>query len=160
MITENKVKAINLAERSRKDIISRSRKTQSIRDQVFESPEVSVEYFEAHGTDGVKQVLISVNSVADSNQLDYLQKILPEDAFNLLVAYNTLRASDPSPEDETLTIAEVMAESLRWAERLNKHPESTFSQEPRFQLIPSPSGVVTVGDEIIAEPEQPPQEDA
>lgn len=158
MITENQVKAVNLAVRTSKEIASRSRKTHSIRDQVFESDEVCVEYYKAHGTDGVKQILISVNSVADSNQLDYLQKILPQDAFNLLVAYNTLRASDPSPEDETMTIAEVMAESLRWSERLNKHPDSPFSQEPRFQLIPSPSGDVIVGDEIITEPVQPQDE--
>ena len=154
MITPIKVTAIKLAERSRKDISARARKTTSIRSQIFDSKEICDEYFSEHGVDGVKQILISVNSVADSNQLAFLNDLSPTDAFALLVAYNTLRGADPTPENETMTYGEVMTESLRWAERLNKHPDATYSQDPRFALQPTPAGNVIVGDEIVETPSE------
>lgn len=143
-ITTDIETAVKIHGRTQRDIRQRINGTKALRAEAFKSKEVFSELLRLQGTDASKQGLLSLNAVADSNQLDYINGLTAEEVSTLAVGFQTLRSTRPVPQE--MTIAEIMIESLYWSAALNNLPSSSYSDEPKWKIEYKADGSAEAGD--------------
>lgn len=143
-ITSDIQTAVGIHSKTQRDINQRIKGTKALRAAAFQSKEVFAELIRLQGTEASKQGLLSLNAVADSNQLEYINALNGAEITSLAVGFGTLRATRPVPSD--MSIAEIMIESLYWSAALNNLSTSTYSDEPKWHLIYKADGTADVGD--------------